>query len=141
MVTMDSRVREVNRVVKGYDRDLVAQREGNGAIHIYRKTENPADPLHFVTALTDTWTVRGTPRDWGLEVLHDRLVAHDLWKNETIMERIMAKTQKNEESRERSRKNNTEAFLQEFRRQFARATDGINTSSLAKIDRRALKGA
>lgn len=138
---MDSRTREVNRVVSGYDKYLVAQRERNGAIHIYRKTERPADPLHFVTALTDTWGVRGTPRDWGLEVIHNRLVAHDLWKDETVVDRIEAEIKKRDESLERDRKNTIESFLYDFRRQFARATDGINTSSLKSQDKRALKGA
>ena len=138
---MDSRVREVNRVVKGYDKCLVAQRERNGAIHIYRRNPNPADPLHFVMALTDTWTARGIPREWGLTVVEARLMAHDLWKNETIVDRLEKEMQKRDESLERDRKNSIEAFLYDFRRQFARATDGINTSSLSKVDKRALKGA
>lgn len=138
---MDSRVREVNRVVKGYDKYLVAQRERNGAIHIYRKTSDPADPLHFVMALTDNWTVRGKPRNWGLEVVVNRIAAHDLWKDETVVDRIEASLAKAEESKEKGMRNSIESFLYDFRRQFARATDGINVSSLERKDKRALKGA
>lgn len=141
MVNMDSRAKEVNRVVSLYDRELFAKRENNGAIHIYRKTGRSADPYHFVTALTNNWTVRGTPRDWGLEVIQNRLAAHDLWKNETIVDRVNAEAEQNALSRERAMNNSVESFLYDFRRQFARATDGVNTSSLAKIDRRAQKGA
>lgn len=138
---MDSRVREVNRVVSGYDKHLVAQRERNGAIHIYRKTSRSADPLHFVMALTDTWSVHGKPRDWGLQVIHNRLSAHDLWRDGSVLDRLDAERDKIEASQEIDRKNSIESFLYDFRRQFARATDGINTSSLRKLDKRALKGA
>ncbi len=138
---MDSRVRSVNRVVAAYESRLMAQRERNGAIHIYRRTHRPADPLHFVMALTDTWGARGKPVDWGLEVIRARLVAHDLWSNETIVDRIETEQKKRDESLERDRNNSIESFLYDFRRQFARATDGINTSSLAHRDKRALKGA
>lgn len=138
---MDGRVREVTRAVRAYESKLFAKREGNGAIHIYRSNPSPTDPYHFVFALTDTWTVHGKPREWGLEVVVARLQAHDLWKNETVVERINAEAQKVEDSLERERKNTVEAFLYDFRRSFARATDGINTSSLAKVDRRAVKGA
>lgn len=141
MIVVDGRVREVTRAVSGYDKDLFAKREGNGAIHIYRKTNRPADPTWFVFALTDTWTVHGKPREWGIEVVVNRLKAHDLWKDETIVDRINAETAKLEQSAERERQNTVESFLKEFRRSFARATDGINTSGLAKIDKRALKGA
>jgi len=138
---MDGRTRSVNRVVQGYDKDLVAQRERNGAIHIYRKTGRSSDPLVFITALTDTWTASGKPVEWGLEVVRNRLIAHDLWKDETVVDRLEKEQMAAQESAERDRMNSIEAFLYEFRRSFARATNDINTSALAKVDRRALKGA
>lgn len=138
---MDSRTKEVNRVVSQYDKYLFAKRENNGAVHIYRRTLRPADPYHFIMAVTDNWSVHGTPRDWGLEVIIARLTAHDLWKNETILDRLEKEEAKIEESKERYLKNNVESFLYDFRRQFARATNEINTSSLEKLDPRAKKGA
>lgn len=136
---MDGRVKEVNRVVRAYDKHLFAQRENNGAIHIYRRTANPADPMHIVMCLTSNWVVSGRPVDWGLEVITSRLRAMDLWADETEIDRMEQQRIIRENAKERLRKNTTEAFLYEFRRAFARATDGINTSSLG--DPRAIKGA
>ncbi len=137
---MDGRVKEVNRVVRGYDKYLFAQRERNGAIHIYRRTSNPADPMHIVFCLTNNWVASGRPVEWGLEVIVSRLRAMDLWADETELDRIERQNIIRDASKERSRQNNVESFLYDFRKQFARATDGINTSAL-KTDRRALKGA
>lgn len=137
---MDSRVRSVDRVVKRYDRYLVALRGENGVIHIYRKTNGLTAP-HHVFSLTENWGPNSPPRDWGLEVIYNRLVAHDLWKNETIVDRLEKEAADIEASEERARKNTIEAFLYDYRRQFAKAHNDINVSSLAKTDRRALKGA
>jgi hypothetical protein len=137
---MDGRVKEVNRVVRGYDKYLFAQRERNGAIHVYRRTLNPADPMHSVFCLTDTWVASGRPVEWGLEVIVARLRAMDLWADETELDRIEQQQVIRDASKERHRHSSVEAFLHDFRKSFARATDGINTSGL-KTDRRALKGA
>ena len=138
---MDSRTRAVHATVKAYDRELMAQRESNGAIHIYRKQPGSAAPLFFVMALTDNWSAAGKPAPWGLEVIHARLRAMDLWKSETEVDRIQNERVKGAESHQRSFRNNVESFLYDFRKSFAKATDGINTSSLSKFDKRALKGA
>jgi len=138
---MDSRVRAINRVVKAHDSALFAQREMNGAIHVYRKTSNPADPMQLVFAVTDNWNVTGKPREWGLTVIEARLQAIDIWKSETVFDRLDEQFKRSEESNERDLKNNIESFLLEFRGQFARATDGINTSGLSKYDRRSQLGA
>lgn len=139
---MDGRVKEVNRIVRGYDSQLFAQRERNGAIHVYRRTRNSADPFHPVFCLTDNWNATGKPREWGLEVIRERLRAMDLWKNETVVDELEKDAEKSAQSAERDLKNNVESFLKEFRRQFARATDGINTGTLDKrVDLRRKYGA
>lgn len=139
---MDSRAKEVNRVVKGYDKYLFARRECNGGLHVYRRTpSNSACPYQFVFALTDSWTASGRPVDWGLEVVLNRLRAIDCWKSENIFKQLEIDREKAEESRKRGMATTIEAFLYDFRRDFAKATNDINTSSLAKVDRRAIKGA
>lgn len=138
---MDGRVKEINRLVSGYDKYLYARRD-RGVIHIYRKIPgNSAAPHHRVCSLTDDWTIKGNPREWGLEVISARLRAMDLWKDETVVDRIEKDLKGAEQTEERELKNNVESFLKDFRRQFAKATNGINTSSLDRFDRRALKGA
>ena len=143
-MTMDGRAKEVDRLVKGYDKCLFAKRESTGAIHIYRKlshTRSAATPYHMVFALTDNWNATGKPREWGLEVIAARLRAVDLWKDHTIVDRIEKDLKDTDESNERTLKNNIESFLKDFRRQFARATNDVNTSSLSKADPRARFGA
>jgi hypothetical protein len=139
---MDGRVKEVTRLVKSYDPHLFAKRLGDGTIAIYRRNlNNSATPYHFIFALTDNWTMNGKPREWGLEVIRTRLVAMDLWKNETVVDRIEKEREQDEQACERTFKNDVESFLKEFRRQFARSTDGINTSALSKVDTRRRVGA
>lgn len=138
---MDGRTREVDRLVGLYDRDLFARRESNGVIHIYRKTHRSSFPCDFVCALTENWQPNSPARDWGLEVLHNRLMAMDLWKDETVIDRVNKAAEKRHEDEQRDFSNNVESFLYDFRRQFARATNDINTSSLSKMDKRAAKGA
>jgi len=135
---MDGRVREVNRVVKNYDRELGAYRDQDGKIHVTR-TDPKSRSLVF--SLTDTWQAQGTPREWGLEVIMARLRAIDLWKDETVLDRLELEQQKREEANRRDLSNTTESFLYDFRRQFAKATDCINTGTLEKRDPRAKKGA
>ena len=79
--------------------------------------------------------------EWGLEVIRNRLVAHDLWNNDNIANQVIRDAEKRSESKERALKNTIESFLLDFRRQFGKTFNDVNTSSLAKIDRRALKGA
>lgn len=138
---MDGRTKEVNRVVKGFDSELFAKREMNGAIHIYRWKPFSSTHYDLVFALTDNWTVKGTPREWGLEVILARLRALDLWQEETALDRMHQGYADQEKADNRTLRNNVESFLKDFRRQFARATDGINTSTMEKVDRRRLLGA
>ena len=138
---MDSRVKSVNRIVRGYDKYLFAQREQNGNVHIYRLTSDPANPMYFVCALTDNWLATGRNREWGLEVIRARLKAMDIWADESPLDRLEKEHERREESDKRSFGNNVEAFMYDFRRQFARATNEVNTGSLSKFDRRSLKGA
>lgn len=59
----------------------------------------------------------------------------DLWSND-IVGILEEQDLKDEESAARERDNMNESFLYEFRDQFKKTFDGINTSSLAKTDLR-----
>ncbi len=131
----------IDRAVRRYDAYLFANLEADGAIHIYRKAPFSVSLPHHVFTLTDTWTIHGKPVEWGIEPVLARLKAMDLWKEETEVDRIETNLKKQDETKERDFKNNVESFLKDFRRQFARSTDGINTGSLAKIDNRRPYGA
>lgn len=139
---MGSRAKRVDREVKRYDRNLFARQDGDGSpICIYRKSAFSTHPPHLVFPLTDTWTITGKPVEWGLEVITARLRAMDLWKDETEVDRVEQNLMRADEAKERDFRNNVESFLKDFRKSFARSTDGINTGSLAKVDRRRQYGA
>ncbi len=116
-----------------YDSELYAQESKAGRIDIYRRSKHNDSPPHFLFALTDDWTAKGTPVPWGIEPLLNRIKAMDLWRDDTFVERWIKNHEKEVESQDRARRNSIESFLYDFRRQFARATNDVNTSTLEKV--------
>ena len=130
------RVREITRAVASYDPCLYAQETCAGRIDIYRKNRDAMYPPHFLFALTDTWQPTGRPVDWGVEPLMNRIRAMDLWRDDTFVERWEANHEKLEQGKRRDFGNSVESFMYDFRRQFQRATNDINTSTLNKVQRK-----
>lgn len=126
---MDAKVGSLNKHLRFHDSELYAQRESNGVINVYRK----AIPYpHFIMSLTDTWNASGKPVDYGVEVVIARVKAHDLWNRSDMIDELIKDYEKSYESKERDRKNNIEAFLYDFRSQFKKAFNDVNTSNLKK---------
>lgn len=118
--------------LKRYDSELFAVCNKPPRIDVYRQNRDKLSPPHLIFSLTDTWTPEGTPVDWGVEPVIARLRAIDLWNSGITADQIIEEHQKAKESEAKDFRNNVESFLLDFRRQFAKATDGINTSLLAK---------
>ncbi len=143
-----TRAQRITREIQTYDPYLFAKKE-NGMIRIFRRVKRleylefegkmvgflKEDP-HLVCALTHNWSVNGEVVEWGILPIMEKIRSCDLWKNEKIADELIASYEKAAESRDRHTKNETEAFLSEFRPQFARAFDDVNTSTLAKTDNR-----
>ncbi len=143
-----TRAHRITRELYQYDPCLFARKE-QGMIKIFRRTKRvewheidgnsvgflKEDP-HFVCALTHNWSPNGEPVDWGLEPIAKKIRESDLWKRDKLADELIASYEKTAESRDRHTKNETEAFLSEFRPQFARAFNDVNTSNLAKTDLR-----
>lgn len=130
------RVNEITRAVKSYDPCLYAQESKQGRIDLYRKNRSGMEPPHFLFSLTDTWQPTGRPVDWGVEPLLNRIRAMDLWRDDQFVEKWIAQKEKMDESRDRDRRNSVEAFLYDFKGQFQKATNDINTSTLEKVHRK-----
>jgi len=150
---MTVREREITRIIKGYDRDLFVGKNREGVLCIYRKSRRfesfehegvkylyAHDDKSLVFPLTDNWISTGKPREWGLEVILARLKALDLHRSTEYFDEIVKNQQLAEESSKRTLKNNVESFLIDFRRQFSKTFDGVNTALLDKTDSRKLKG-
>jgi hypothetical protein len=146
-----TRCDEITRAIQGHDRDLYAKKVGS-MIQIFRKCkEYRRETLdHGITlwnlirndwlvmSLTDTWGARGKPVEWGILPIMARIKALDLWNSDNVSKEFFEQEEKDEKSKERDFKNNVESFLYDFRSQFAKATNDINTSTLNKIDKRRL---
>lgn len=133
---MGSRQKQLDRAVKTHDSLLFVQETKPGRLDIYRKSSLNSEAPHFIFALTDDWTPTGRPVEWGVDVVVNRLKAHDLWRDENFVNQVIKDGEQAAESKERSFRNSVEAFVSEFRRDFARATSDINTSNLNKSIRR-----
>lgn len=70
--------------------------------------------------------------EWGVEPVIARLRAMDLWNSGITADDIIEQHEKADEQELKDFRNNIESFLLDFRRQFAKATDGVNTSLLEK---------
>jgi len=133
---LESKVRYLTRLLKSHDSNLYAQETRLGRIDIYRKSSLGCNPPHFLFALTENWTVDARSVDWGIEPVLHRIKELDLWNNESLVDDLIKGYEKTEKAKEREFSNMTESFLHDYRKPFARATDGVNTSLLQKTDRR-----
>ena len=143
-----SKVESLTRNLKRYDSQLYAEKdESNNVISIYRKRVRYevcawdgghllySKPDRFlIFSLTENWKSNGVPTDWGIEPVMARIKAMDLW-NRDIASDLTKSYEKRKESEKRNQDNNIESFLYDYRSQFAKATNDINTSTLSKIRR------
>lgn len=140
MTSMDELV--LTRHLKRYDRDLFAARNLKGTMCVWAKqkrVEKVIDNLsavkegrYLVMSLTDTWGVSGKPIPWGIEVVLNRLKALDLSRNENIFKDIEREDEKVEESEKRDFSNTVESFLYDYRSEFKKSFNDVNTSNLRR---------
>jgi hypothetical protein len=136
------RAEQVTDFIKRFDRQLYCEKGRDGKLRVFRKDQRiesydvdgitilftrPAPYLVF--ALTEDWTLNTAAIDWGLEPILARLKACDLWARDLATESIKSIEHANK-SRERAVDNHIESYLIENRREFARRTNDINTSTL-----------
>lgn len=143
-------IKSYTKALKSYDRELFAGRTTDGVACVFRRhkryvpvCELNGGSLHaliegkqFIFALTDNWTARGVPRDWGVDFVLNRIKEIDSLANERMLDEMDAHNEKIDESNKRSLKNEMEAFWSHERRRFAKATDDILTHSLSKNETR-----
>lgn len=135
---MDSIVKNLTRQLKEHDRELYAKRRADGVILICRKNRNIFSGQttdHLIFALTDDFSSKGKPVEWGVEPILAHLKAMDGW-NRDVVEDWISEEEKSKEMQDKQRQSKNEDFARDFRRQFARAFNDVNTSTLEKIDNR-----
>lgn len=145
------RIDRITREIQLHDRDLYCAKDYKGRMSIFRKSYAHDDfwiddqtvirslvfRPQYIMSLTDNWGANGSPVDWGLEPIVRRLREIDS-HNRDLMAEIERNYDKAKESKQRTLENETEAFVKDWRRDFAKATNDINTSTLEKKDSRRL---
>lgn len=151
---MRNRLARITSEIKKYDRALFCSETSEGIPAIFRKTVRQEvfdmsedekaslvvfkDSHQLVFPLTDTWKVTGKIVDWGIEPILARLKAMDLWNNESLTEDLIKSYEKTEQTRAKDHRNNIESFFSDMRGTFKKDWSDINTSSMAKKDKRHL---
>jgi hypothetical protein len=132
------REHRLTKELKKHKSDLICKRGDDGKLHVYQE-RGLEDVL--VCSLTDDWQTTGEPVEWGLLPILNRLKAHDLASDggHEFWSWFRDQNRKVDESKERALKNSVESFLMDFRPQFAKATNDVNTANLAKLDKRRIK--
>lgn len=143
------RAERITQEIKLHDRLLYCERREEGKLCIFREGKRVETyhmdcgsvlhfvrpTPHFVFALTDNWKMDGKPVEWGILPIMNRLRANDLWHRDMASE-IITNEENFKRSITRERQNTIESFLLDFRRQFAKTFDGVNTSTMEKKDSR-----
>jgi hypothetical protein len=80
----------------------------------------------------------GKPVEWGIEPLLGRLREIDN-HNHDVLSRIWEENETKEQLRKRSQVSDIKAMAYDVRRDFARAVNDVNTSTLEKVEYRRKK--
>lgn len=146
---MDAYVQRLSRELKNYSKDLYAERAGNGTVQVYRratrwetysfegKALTVSRPLpQLVFPLTDTWTVRGKPVEWGIEPVCWKIREIDTHRDDSHLEKMFKENERVDQIKAQSHLNEMKAVAADCRADFAKASNDINTSSLDMTDSR-----
>lgn len=149
---MDWKVSRLTQELRKYDSKLYAHRASNGMVQVFRKGERVGDcdfdiesgpsgrPSYLLFALTENWTLQSVPKDWGIEPVMLHLREMDGWGSALTLEDIRKQREANELNRKRATRNENRARAMDVRRDFAKAVNDINTSTLEKVDPRRKHG-
>lgn len=137
-----TRARQIENVIKKHDPMLVCRKDLKGVMRVFRKAFRKEliwlddnkfliygqPELQTVFSITEDWTERTKPVDWGIEPILARLKAIDAWSNESLMEELMSSYEKSEESKRRAFRNDVESFMYEMRPAFKKTFSDTRTA-------------
>lgn len=150
MVCADSVLKSYTKALKRYDPDLFAGRTMDGMPCVFRKSKrfepvcdwgdsrlfNLVTDKQYVFAITDTWSMSGKPRDWGIDDVLGHLREIDHWAKRRMFEEMDEANEAVDERERRHLRTDMEGFWSDNRRAFVKATDDILTHSLSKDEPR-----
>lgn len=135
---MDAVTASYNRFVKRYDRKLYVIKTHQSMHQIWREGDRPdcaTDSLdgdyvlrpnpQFILPLTDDWTLKGKPVEWGKEPLRAMLRSMDSWSDDSHYQKMVKRRDEMKADTERQRKNDYRAKALDLRKDFAKLTNDI----------------
>lgn len=144
------RAQSLTKDLKQYDRDLycevVVNREGVPQIQV-RRMVNRFEVVwldnetyiyalrrsgDYLFSLTENWTVKADPVDWGFLPIINKIRSMDRWNRGGVdlFEEMQKENERIEASEERGRKNLMEEWAREMHPIFKKATSDINTAGM-----------
>lgn len=137
------RAERITKHLRAYDSELYCAEDTEGKLCVWRKVRKTErytidgvnyvfvrPDSHRVFSLTHDWGVKGRPADWGILPIMEKVRSCDVWQRDIVRE-LEEQQQKIDKSNERDLDNKNEAFLKEFRPQFAKA---FNDTRVANMD-------
>lgn len=133
----------ITKHLRSYDRELYCAEDTEGKLCVWRKVSKierytidgasidfVRPDSHRVFSLTEDWGVKGKSADWGILPIMAKVKSCDIWQRDIVRD-LEEQQMKIEKSNERDLDNKNEAFLKEFRPQFAKA---FNDTRVANMD-------
>ena len=125
------------RALKRYDPDLYADRTRDGVACVFRKvkryfpvTEWEGGKLldlradkQLIFAITDNWSMHGTPRNWGIDDVLGHVKEIDAIANAKLFDEMDEQNEKVDLANRRSLRGEIEGFMSYERRRFAKTFD------------------
>ena len=90
----------------------------------------------LILPVTENWLASGRPVDWGIEPIFWKIQELDSWRDDGDYDRFCKTRENKKNDRTRAHKNEMRALAADCRREFASATNEINTSIMEKVDKR-----
>lgn len=140
----------INRIIKAHDRELFCHEMRPDVLAVFRKKKRfvpvlESDEAYFyhlisdrelVLPITDTFTARGRPRVWGLDVILSELKYRDLAQNPEFFQALEEEDKKHEEAKKRHLRSEAEAFFSDTRSHFKKAWSDVRTALMSKDEPR-----
>lgn len=134
--------KRLEKELKGYDPELYVLKTPRGMLQVYRQ---PKDKNEFhlipdesgsvstpmlVLCLTDNWKLDGDPVDHGIEPVMEMIRMMDSWREPDAYGRMLKQREREKEAKDQNFRNDIRARAADLRKDFAKATNDINTSTL-----------
>lgn len=127
------------RALKTYDSDLFVDHNRDGVLCVFKKHKrfepvlvaegfkllNLINCKQYVFAVTDTWGLNGSPKDWGIDDILDHIQKIDSLANAKFLEEIDAANVAVDKSRDKKLMNEMQGMLAYERNRFVKMFDEI----------------